>query len=234
MLIDYPFSLKLKKTFDPIINLNSIYTYPAGRHVLERVYDNENEISKIATDNLKNLNTEKFKLQFIELYVIPHETKWIEATSSHCGYPAFDEESLTFYSPEMAPEGITKLYFIYGGDNNSKMEWFKLEQVAAKNITYVEPEERKYFIIDTAAHTYKIDDCKLLHSSLLTNSMFVNVSLPHRVNNYNSYKKLYIISCLFEDKEYEIKNNIKNTPIHYTRPLTMKQAFQIHKDIIEE
>jgi hypothetical protein len=234
MSIDYPFCLRLKNKFDPIINLNSIYTYPAGRHVLEKVYENENEISKISTDNLKNLNTKKFKLQLIELYVIPHETKWIEATSSHCGYPAFDTESLTNYSPEMAPEGSTKLYFIYGGDSNSKIEWFKLENVAAKNVTYFQPEEKQYFNIETASHTYKIDDCKLLHNSLLINSMFINVSLLHRINNSNSYKKLYIISCMFEDKEYEIENNINNEPTHYIRSLTMKQASQIYKQIIEE
>lgn len=231
---NYPFSLKLKNKFDPIIDLNSIYTYPAGRHALERVYENENEISKIATDNLKNLNTEKFKLQFIELFVIPHETKWININSTHCGYPSVDPDILRHYSPNISMEGTAKLFFIYGGDLNSKMEWFQLKNLAVKNVIYYQPEEKKYFNMGSPEYNYNIDDCELLYSSPLTNSMFVNISLPHRVNNFNSYKKLYIISCLFEDKEYEIKNNVNEKSIHYTRAISIKQASQIYKQILEE
>ena len=54
---DYPFSLKLKNKFDPIINLDRIYEYGSGRHILEKVFENENEISKLATEDLKMLNT---------------------------------------------------------------------------------------------------------------------------------------------------------------------------------
>ena len=64
--------------------------------------------------------------------------------------------------------------------------------------------------------------------------MFINVSLPHRINNFNSSKKMYVITCLFEDKEYEIKNNVNEKWIHYTRGITIKQASQIYKQILSE
>jgi hypothetical protein len=64
--------------------------------------------------------------------------------------------------------------------------------------------------------------------------MFINISLPHRINNSNSYKKMHIITVLIEDTEYEIKNNVDEKWIHYTRGISIKQASQIYKQILEE
>lgn len=229
---DYPFSLKLKETFDPIINLNSIYTYPAGRHVLERVYDHET--SKISSDNLKKLETDNWKVKLIELYVVPHETKWIDINSTHCGYPSLDPHTLRHYSPNISMEGTAKLFFIYGGDSNSKIEWFKLKPLALE--TSFNPDnhpitKRSYAF---CAALFKESDCELIFESKLENSMFINISLPHRINNSNSYKKMHIITCLIEDEEYEIKNNVNEKWIHYTRGISIKQASQIYNNLLGE
>ena len=233
MSIDYPFSLKLKNKFDPIINLNSIYTYPAGRHVLERVYDNQ-ETSKIATDDLKKLETDNWKVKLIELYVVPHETKWIDINSTHCGYPSLDPHILRHYSPNISMEGTAKLFFIYGGDLNSKMEWFKLKPSALERSLNSDghPLTKRNYAF--CAALFEESDCELIFESKLENLMFINISLPHRINNSNSYKKMHIITVLIEDIEYEIKNNVNEKWIHYTRGISIKQAFQIYKQILEE
>jgi hypothetical protein len=229
---DYPFSLKLEKIFDPIINLNSIYTYPAGRHVLEKVYDHKT--TKISSDNLKKLETDNWKVKLIELYVIPHETKWTDINSTHCGYPSLDPHILRHYSPNISMEGTAKLFFIYGGDLNSKMEWFKLKPLASESSFNSDghPLTKRNYAF--CAALFKESDCELIFESKLQNLMFINVSLPHRINNSNSYKKIYIISCLFEDEEYEIKNNVHEKWIHYTRGISIKQASQIYNNLLEK
>lgn len=229
---DYPFSLKLKETFDPIVNLNSIYTYPNGRHVLERVYDHE--ISKISTDNLKKLETDNWKVKLIELYVVPHETKWIDINSTHCGYPSLDPHILRHYSPNISMEGTAKLFFIYGGDSNSKMEWFKLKPLALERSFNSDghPITKRSYAF--CAALFKESDCELIFESKLENLMFINISLPHRINNSNSHKKIHIITCLFEDVEYEIKNNVHEKWIHYTRGISIKQASQIYNNLLGE
>ena len=208
---DYPFSLKLKNKFDPIINLDRIYEYGSGRHILEKVFENENEISKLATEDLKMLNTEKFKLQVIELFIVPYETSW----------------TVLNLLKETA-----KLFFMYGGDNNSIMEWYKIKYPTAENVIYSNLDERKYWTPDTKS--YKINDCELIHSSVLQNSMFINLSLPHRINNSNSSKKIHIISCSFEDKQYEIENNKNNDPMHHIKALSIEEAFNTYNNLIEK
>lgn len=232
MQVDYPFNLKLKETFDPIINLNSIYTYPAGRHVLEKVYEAGN--SKISSDKLKKLETDNWEVKLIELYVIPPETKWFNINSTHCGYTSVDPHILRHYSPNISIEGTAKLFFIYGGDSNSKMEWFKLKPLALETLFNSDghPITKRSYAF--CAALYRESDCELIFESKLENLMFINVSLPHRINNFNSSKKMYVITCLFEDKEYEIKNNVNEKWIHYTRGITIKQASQIYKQILSE